>query len=125
MIVGRAILPAVGFQPAGPAGKRVPGDWPSLAAKTEALQIQAARVQRVSEASGCFCDFAAGGPAAAKSPKFSKGASMAVAKIWSRTSASRSSREGRIDLRRHFGNGRYSLVRWNPELRMDASRSRL
>jgi len=68
-------------------------------------KVQAARVQRVSEARGCFCNFAAGELMLAKSSKFRTGVATAAAKIRSRTNASRSSKEGRIDLRRRLGCG--------------------
>src|SRR5882757_11383376 len=90
------------------------------------LHVQAARVQIVCAANGGFVDFVSAGEESTKWPKVSRdGLDTVRAKIWSRSRASMSSKEGRMALRLHLAKGRYSAVRWNPELSKDASRTML
>ena len=58
-----------------------PGDWPISDRGPDRRMVQEATVQRVSDASDGFGDFAAGESPSGKSSKCSKGVSAAVAKI--------------------------------------------
>src|SRR6266852_6332449 len=67
------------------------------------LHVQAARVQIVCAANGGFVDFVSAGEESTKWPKVSRdGLDTVRAKIWSRSRASMSSKEGRMALRLHL-----------------------
>src|SRR5258708_20212672 len=90
------------------------------------MEVGGGSVGVVCAGNGGFVAFVSAGEESTKWPKVSRdGLDTVRAKIWSRSRASMSSKEGRMALRLHLAKGRYSAVRWNPELSKDASRTML